>query len=84
MVPHELPLQPVPARLHETEVFDVPATVAVNCCWPPMSTCAVTGETLTEIGGSIVTVAEADLVGSATEVAVTVTSAGLGTAEGAV
>jgi hypothetical protein len=42
------------------------------------------GETLTTTGGTIVTVALADLLLSAADVAVTVTSAGLGTVPGAV
>ena len=61
------------------------ATVAVNCCVALSATLAVVGATDTEIGGRVtVTVAEADLVLSATEVAVTVTVAGEGTVAGAV
>jgi hypothetical protein len=67
-----------------TPVFWDPVTVAVNCCCPPVTTCTADGETLTATGGMIVTVALADLVPSATEVAVTVTLAGLGTVPGAV
>ncbi len=61
-------------------------TVAVNCCVVFTVTLAVVGATETEIGGGgvTVTVAEANLVGSATEVAVTVTMAGVGTVVGAV
>jgi len=47
-------------------------TVAVNCCVPFTTTLAVVGETDTETG-VMMTVAEAVLVGSVTEVAVTVT-----------
>ena len=47
-------------------------------------TLAVAGETETAIGTVTVTVATADFVGSAAEIAVTVTCAGLGTADGAV
>jgi hypothetical protein len=45
--------------------------------------CAVVGEIVTETAGLIVTEAEPDFVGSATEVALTETCAGLGTADGA-
>jgi hypothetical protein len=84
IVPQVAPLQPLPATLHDTAVFDVPVTVAVNCWWPPVSSCAVAGETVTETGGMIVTEAVSDFVGSATEVALTDTWGGLGTADGAV
>jgi hypothetical protein len=84
MVPHVAPVHPLPATLHDTVVFDVLVTVAVNCWWPRVRSCAVMGETVTETGGTIVTEAVADLVGSAVEVAVTDTCAGLGTADGAV
>jgi hypothetical protein len=77
-------VQPLPATLHDTVVFDVPMTVAVNCWWPPVRSCAVAGETITETGGTIVTEAVADFVGSATEVAVIDTCGGLGTVDGAV
>jgi hypothetical protein len=70
--------------LHETAVFDVPVTVAVNCCVPPIRTCAFTGVTVTETGGTIVTEAVPDTEESAVEVAVTVIAAGFGMAEGAV
>jgi hypothetical protein len=69
--PQVAPAQPLPATVHETEVFDVPVIVAVNCCLSPVSSCTVTGEIATDIGFRIVTDAEADLVGSATDVAVT-------------
>ncbi len=60
-------------------------TVAVNCCVNPTLTVALLGDTLTDIGGGVmVTVADADLVGSATEVADTVTVGGFGTLAGAV
>ena len=61
-------------------------TVALNCCVAPISTVGFVGEMLTLIGGATVTVmvAEADFVGSAVEVAVIVTVAGLGTLSGAV
>ncbi len=62
-------------------------TVAVNACVPFGPTVAVVGATETEIpaGGLsvMVMVAEPDFVVSATEVAVSVTVAGLGTLAGA-
>jgi hypothetical protein len=61
--------------------------VAVKVCVLPVGTLAVVGVTPTEIttcGTVTVTVAEADFVPSATEVAVTVTVAGAGTIVGAV
>jgi hypothetical protein len=84
MVPQVAPEQPAPLRLHVTAVFDVPVTVAENCCVFPVITCAVDGETVTATGGRTVTIADADLVESATEVEVTFTCAGLGTVPGAV
>src|SRR5207302_8150871 len=59
-------------------------TVAVNCWVVFAVTLAVAGETETAIGTVTVTVATADFVVSAAEIAVTVTCAGLGTADGAV
>jgi hypothetical protein len=61
----------------------LPLTVARNCWLPPTATFAVVGEIVTPTGGTIVTDAVPDLVGSAADVAVTTTSAGLGTAAGA-
>ena len=84
IVPHAAPLQPAPETLQVTAVFVVPVTVAVNCCEAAVATFVEVGETETTTGAITVTVAEADLVGSACEVAVTVTVAGLGTALGAV
>jgi hypothetical protein len=62
-------------------------TVAVKVCVPPAGTLAVVGVMLTEIttGGAVmVNFTEADFVPSDTEVAVTVTVAGVGTIVGAV
>jgi len=84
IVPQAAPLQPLPARLHDTAVFVVPVTVAVNCICVPAVTRAVTGETLTATGGATVTTAEPDMAGSATEVAITVTCGEVGTLAGAV
>jgi hypothetical protein len=82
-VPQVLPEQPAPLRLHVTAVFVVLITVAENCLVLPATTCAVVGEMLTATGGRIVTVAVLDFKGFATEVAVTVTTAGVGTVLGA-
>jgi len=38
IVPHALPLQPVPLTVHETAVLVVPVTVAVNCWVSPALT----------------------------------------------
>jgi hypothetical protein len=65
-----------------TAVLLLFCTVAVNCWVPPNCTFEVAGEMETATGGMIVTEAEADFVGSATETAVTVTGLGLGTAAG--
>jgi hypothetical protein len=59
-------------------------TVAVNCCVLPAITCAVVGLIDIATPARMVTVAEDDFEESASEVAVTVTCAGLGTVEGAV
>lgn len=83
-MPQAAPEQPLPATLQVTAVFAVLVTVAVNCWVFSAMTCAVVGEIDTVTGGRITTLAEADLVESATEVAVTVTCAGLGTVGGAV
>jgi hypothetical protein len=69
---------------HVTARLEVPVTVTANCCVFPVTISAAAGEMVTATGGRIVTVADADFVGSADEVAVTVTCAGLGTAPGAV
>lgn len=61
-----------PVALQLTPVFVVPVTVAENCCVAPVRIEAEVGFTETEIGAETVTVAEADLVLSATLVAVTV------------
>ena len=76
----------MPLTVQVTDVFVLPVTVAENCCCPPVLTWAVNGDTDTDIdaAASMITDAEADFVGSATEVAVTVASAGSGTTAGAV
>jgi hypothetical protein len=70
-----------------TAVFEVPLTTALNCRLPKRGTVGEVGETMTVIFEEVpVTVIEPepDFVESACEVAVTVTSAGFGTAAGAV
>jgi hypothetical protein len=62
-----------PVADHVTAVLVVPVTVAVNCCVAPPKTVALAGETLTVTTGAVtVTVAEADLLVSATLLAATV------------
>ncbi len=83
-------LPPVtPFTCQVTAVLVVFCTVAVKVCDAPVAMLAVPGEIEILTGGGVegavmVTVAEADLVVSACEMAVTVTVAGLGTAAGAV
>jgi hypothetical protein len=84
MEPHAAPLQPAPTTLQETPVFEVPLTVAVNCWVPPITTWTAAGAMFTDIGPLMLTVALADLVLSATEVAVIVTWFGVGALPGAV
>lgn len=87
-VPQATPLQPEPDRVQVTPLFCGSfCTVAVKACDCPVCTDALVGETLTPTGsGGAVTVmvAVAVLVESATDVAVSVTVAGLGTPVGAV
>ena len=68
-----------------TAVFEVPVTLAVNSCVPTAGIEALVGLMLnkTAIAAAMVTLAEADLVGSATLVAFTVTVAGEGKLAGA-
>jgi hypothetical protein len=70
--------------LHDTAVFVVPVTVAVNCWLPPIVTWAPGGAMLTDIAWTMLTVALPALVESATEVAVILTWFGVGTVPGAV
>jgi hypothetical protein len=66
-------------------VFEVPVTLAVKSCVPEAGTEALAGLMLnkTASAATIVTLAEADLVGSATLFAVTVTTGDEGTLAGA-
>jgi hypothetical protein len=85
-VPQEDPLQPAPFKLHETAVIDVPVTVAVNESVLAAGTEALVGLMLskTAVAATREMLAEADLVGSATLVTVTLTVAGEGTLAGEV
>jgi hypothetical protein len=79
-------LPPVtPLTCQVTPALFVLPTVAVNVWVPiPAWVVALVGETETVTGAVIVSVAEPDRVGSATDTAVTVTFAGDGTLVGAV
>lgn len=85
-VPHVLPAQPIPEIVHVTAVLDEPVTMAVNCLCVLTPICALVGdmEIATIPPDVIVTVAEADLVGSESRVAFTITIGGFGGLEGAV
>ena len=73
-----------PFTAHLTVWFETPATAAVNCWVPPRGTEAVEGEMVTDAEEVTFTAAEAFLVLSATDTATTLTTAGLGTAAGAI
>lgn len=79
MVPHVDPEQPLPLTLQVTAVFEVLATVAVNCFVLPANKDALVGAIVIATGNATVTTADADFVLSALDVAVTVTAAGFGT-----
>ena len=83
IVPHAAPLQPDPCTLHVVAVLDVPVTEAENCCVAPVATEPLLGLTVTTIPEATVTTATADLLGSATLVAITLTLAGDGATNGA-
>lgn len=47
MVPHAAPVQPAPPITFQvTAVFELPVTVAANCCVLPIATVALFGLTL--------------------------------------
>jgi hypothetical protein len=87
-VPQALPLQPAPVSFQLTPLFCGSfCRVPVKLCVPMLAcTLLVVGETATIMGCAAlsVMVAEADLLASDTEVAVSVTVAGVGTLAGAV
>ncbi len=83
-VPQTVPLQPEPDSAQVTPLFWASLlTVAVKFWGWLVCTLAIAGATLTATGGVTVMVATELLVVSATEVAVSMTVAGLGTVEGA-
>lgn len=84
ITPQVIPEQPTPDKLHDTTVFGLPVTVAVNCTWPFVATDGELGETVTLGPETRVTVADADCWGAATAVAVTLTVGGFGADAGAV
>jgi formate-dependent phosphoribosylglycinamide formyltransferase (GAR transformylase) len=84
MLPQLRPAQAAPVTVQMTVPLALPVTVAVNCLTAPGARITDFGETATVTRAVSVTVAEADLVESACEVAVTVTIEGLGTISGAV
>lgn len=78
---------PLWVKVHATpEAVGSFVTVALKLCVALTFTVGLAGEIVTVMGGAAVTVivARADLVGSAAEVAVIVTVAGVGTVAGAV
>jgi hypothetical protein len=83
-VPHTSPAHPKPEMLQATAVLALPVTTAVNCFCAPVVTCALVGEMEIETDEPIVTVAVAETVKSARDVAVTVTLGGVGDVIGAV
>jgi len=84
--PQAEPLQPVPLKLQVTAGFDVPGIVAVKACIPAAGTEMLVGLMLSGVppAATTVTLAEADFVGSATLVAVTLTVTGEGALDGEV
>jgi len=87
-IPQPVPVQPVPDSVQLTPLFaESFCTVTVKPVDCDTCTDAEVGFTITEMGGGsvvIVTAAEADLVLSAIDVALSVTVAGLGAVAGAV
>jgi len=84
MFPQLEPAQPVPETLHVTDVFALPVTCAENCREADGATLAEVGEIVTVTTGTTVTVALADFVVSACEVAVREKKGGFGGTAGAV
>jgi hypothetical protein len=76
----------MPLTFQVTDVFEVPLTLAENCCCPPVASTTWEGETPTETAEDepIVITEVAVTVTSAREVAVTVTFDGEGAFAGAV
>jgi UDP-N-acetylmuramyl tripeptide synthase len=83
-VPHAAELQPAPCTVHVTAVFEVPTTDALNCCVAPITTDVLAGVTVTTTTATMVTLADAVLLGSAILVATTLMLGGEGATSGAV
>src|SRR5271163_3938818 len=87
-VPQALPVQPAPESFQLTPLFCASfCSVAVKFCVPMLAcTLLVVGETATTMACATLSVmaADADLVASVTDVAVSETVAGAGTPAGAV
>lgn len=87
-VPQEAPEQPTPVRAQVTPLFCGSLVTVALKDFVPFGACtlAAVGATTTAMAGGAVTViaAEEDFVESATDVAVSVTLAGVGTLAGAV
>ena len=83
-LPQATPLHPAPDNAQVTPLLWASfVTVAVKFCGWLVCTLAIVGATLTATGGVTVIVATEVLELSATELAISVTVAGLGTVEGA-
>ena len=84
IVPQAAALHPAPCTLQVTAVLEVPTTVALNCWVAPVITEEVVGITVTTTTGTMVTLADAVLLGTAMLVAITVMLGGEGATTGAV
>jgi hypothetical protein len=86
IVPQVDPTHPVPVNPQVTAVLLEPVTVAVNCCLAPTLSDGPLGETVTTIlfGATMVTTVEPVIDPFESEVALTVTTLGLGAVAGAV
>jgi hypothetical protein len=84
IVPQVAPEQPDPLARHVTAAFCIPAIAARNCWVPSTATSLFAGVTLITSGKMMVTTANPDFVLLASEVAVIVICAGVGTTAGAV
>jgi hypothetical protein len=78
--------QPIPLSPHVTAVLLVPVTAALNCCCAPVFKDGPLGVTVTPIlfGPTMVAVVEPEIDPFESDVAVTVTTFGVGTVVGAV
>ena len=84
IVPQAAALHPLPCTFHVTAVLEVPTTDALNCWVAPGTSEELTGVTVTTTTGTMVTLADAVLLGTAMLVAITVTLGGEGATSGAV